>query len=110
MYFRVVEKIALIIKWQVNYLVEIAVIQIMVYSKVLVQVKEAERVYSGVRGGGGRDVGQGRHGCHGDGTTDTDSTRSLSTSLLHPYHSTQQPPITSPSKLLLALSSILHTL
>lgn len=62
----------------------------MVYSKLLVQVRDAERVYSGVRGGGGWDVGQGRHGCHGDGTTDTDTTRSLSTSLpplplpLHP--------------------------
>lgn len=62
----------------------------MVYSKLLFQVRDAERVYSGVRGGGGWDVGQGRHGCHGDGTTDTDTTRSLSTSLpplplpLHP--------------------------
>lgn len=84
--------------------------QLYIYSKLLVQVREAERVYSGVRGGGGRDVGQGRPGCHGDGTTDTDTTRSLSTSLLHPYPTTQQPPITSPRKLLLALSSILHTL
>lgn len=64
----------------------------MVYSKLLVQVRDAERVYSGVRVGGGWDVGQGRHGCHGDGTTDTDTTRSLSTSLpplplpLHPPH------------------------